>query len=89
MLHDSPVVSKGWFVTKCNDAISCSPNTQLLPPVARHELIVGVPIAPDVVELDVGLVLLGVGDELLDLLGDGLIAKQCEILCDFLEYILW
>jgi hypothetical protein len=89
MLHDSPVVSKGCFVTKCDDAMSCSPSTQLLPPVARHELVVSIPVAPDVVELDVGLVLLGLGDELLDLLGDCLIAKQCEISCGFLEYVLW
>jgi hypothetical protein len=57
--------------------------------MTRHELVVGISPAPDVVELDVGLVLLGVRDELLYLLRDGLVAESCEIWNSFLEYVLW
>lgn len=68
MLHNPPVIPKLWLVSKCNDSIPSAPSTQLLPPMARYEPVVGIPIAPDIVNLDVRMLLLGVGDEVLNLL---------------------
>ena len=79
MLNDPSVFTKGWFIAQRHDAIASSPVSELLPAMTGDQLVVVIAIAPDIVELDVGLLLLSVRNELMYFFRDRFVTKFCEI----------
>ena len=89
MLNDPSVVAKGRLIAQRHDTVAGSPISKLLPTMASDQLVVVIAVAPDIVELDVGLLLLSVRDELMYFFRNRFVTEPCKIRYGLLKHIWW